>query len=391
MINITNESDCFGCGACASGCTTHAIAMEPDKKGFLYPVIEASRCIDCGKCDHICERVHKPIPFSERSAVYAVQHKCATVLQKSSSGGVFIALSDYVLKNGGIVVGAVFDPKTQQVMHTIAFDESTRDRMCGSKYVQSSIVGILPDIIAEVKIGRLVLFSGTPCQIAALRAHIGDLPCDNLYLIDVICHGVPSPAVFKSHITYEEAKYHSNVTNYEFRSKIYGYEYSHCVSFENGRHDASIDAKRILKLFTLNMRESCYFCPFASKSRMSDISIGDFWKAQSYVNVDCHVGCSAIIVNSIKGENLIEMIRRDVKLLPINIEMINQQALSHPVKRREAVDAFWNAYFTEPYTKVLDRYAPKSLRSFTFFYMIKALHILKQNRLIEEIKKRVTY
>lgn len=390
MDKLASGSKCYGCAACSETCPVNAIVMLEDKKGFKYPSIDSEQCIHCNKCVRVCQGVHFPQQDNENCEIFALQHKDDSVLTISSSGGAFIAISDYVLANGGIVVGAVFDPKTKRVTHRIAHNNAERNLMCGSKYVQSDIIDVLSTIREEINSRKLVMFSGTPCQISAVKAFLGNKNYENLVTVDLICHGVPSPKVFASYIEYEEKKHSSTIEGYSFRSKKYGYEYTTEITFTNGTNDSSIDAKRLLKLYTMNMRESCYACQFASKERVGDITIGDMWQRPESVKVKNHAGCSTVFLNTKKGKRIFEEIEDTVTTMPVQINTEKRQALSRPVTRKPKVDTFWEDYFEHGIAFVLDKYARVSLKSRAYFSLIKFLHKTKQFSLIEKIKKHVS-
>ena len=283
----------------------------------------------------------------------------------------------------------MFDPELKKVVHRIAYTAAERNQMCGSKYVQSDISDVLLKTKEEIVSGKMVLFTGTPCQVSALNAFLENKDYENLIMIDLICHGAPSPGVFASYLDYEEKKHSSSIKNYKFRSKIYGYEYTTEISFANGTTDSSIDAKRLLKLYTLNMRDSCYECQFASKERMGDITIGDMWHRPDYVKVKDHVGCSTVVLNTEKGQSLFEGIKEKAITIPVQINTEKRQALSHPVARIQRVDTFWKDYTSHGIECVLDKYAKVSMKSYIYFELIKLLHRTKQYTLIERIKKKV--
>lgn len=197
----TKEEDCTGCSACSHICPTNSISMVPDRYGFLYPCIDVSTCISCGLCEEKCPI--KNLVSQEQKikvdapAVYAAKHKNQDVRSSSSSGGVFTAVSDAVLNQGGMVAGAAFD-KNLMVCHRLVDSKKERDYLKGSKYVQSVLGDVFVEIGHVLSSNRTVLFSGTPCQVAGLYAFLGKNP-ENLYTVDVICHGVPSPKVFSDY------------------------------------------------------------------------------------------------------------------------------------------------------------------------------------------------
>ena len=202
MINIHKETVCCGCAACANVCTRNAIDMQRDKKGFLYPVVNADTCNNCGLCESICPIINEK---EERTPqhVYALKNKNESVRLGSSSGGIFSILAENVLRQRGVVYGAVFDKKWNVVHSRI---ESIKDlqKLRGSKYVQSSIGDSFKAVRDDLKSGRKVLFSGTPCQVAGLNAFLRNKH-ENLTTVDFVCHGVPNPRIWEDYLKEEIA------------------------------------------------------------------------------------------------------------------------------------------------------------------------------------------
>lgn len=387
MNGLATGSGCFGCGACAAVCPTGAIAMTSDAKGFLYPSVSPDKCVSCGCCASTCQKVHAPVEHGAETPAFAAQHHSKDVLLQSSSGGAFVALSDVVLAQGGMVAGAVFDPASRKVVHLLASDRAGRNRMCGSKYVQSDTSAVWKEIKQALQNGKSVLFTGTPCQVAALQAVLSNTSTDQLISVDILCHGAPSPLVFAAWIDCLEKRHASTVTDYQFRSKIYGYEYTHSVSFANGDREHSLETKRILKLYTLNMRDSCHECPFASRHRVGDLTIGDLWRRPKSIKVKPHIGCSTVIVNTEKGRALLDRAAHDLDLIPLELQPGKRQALSRPVERKPRVDGFWTLFEEKGIEAVMDRYAKISLKSRAFFALLKVLHALGMESCIETIKR----
>ncbi len=220
MIKIDDPRDCCGCTACASICNHNAIKMEPDSLGFLYPNVDPHLCVDCGLCERVCSfndnydtslNLHVP-------EVYAARHKDVKEVETSRSGAAFIAISDYVLNNNGVVYGAGFKDHFR-VVHKRATTSLERDEFKGSKYVQSDLTGVFCRVEQDLRNGRLVLFSGTPCQTSGLNSFIGSKLRENLVLVDIVCHGVPSPYIWRDYIKYLEEKHGSEVCFVNFRDK----------------------------------------------------------------------------------------------------------------------------------------------------------------------------
>ncbi|MBO5187186.1 MAG: Coenzyme F420 hydrogenase/dehydrogenase, beta subunit C-terminal domain [Prevotella sp.] len=232
MIKITNPADCCGCTACADICAHEAITMEPDALGFLYPRVDETKCVDCGLCEKVCafndqydKSLALPIPDA-----YAARHRDVNEIMKSRSGAVFVAISDYVLENGGVVYGAGYKDHFR-VVHKRAATKEERDEFRGSKYVQSDLTGVFSRVRQDLKNGLTVLFSGTPCQTAALNSYVGKKLRENLLLIDIVCHGVPGPFVWRDYIEYIEKKQGARVSVVNFRDKKYGWR-THYETFE---------------------------------------------------------------------------------------------------------------------------------------------------------------
>lgn len=226
MIKITDPKDCCGCTACASICAHDAITMEPDTLGFLYPKVDESKCVDCGLCDKVCQfndnydrslNLEKPI-------AYAARHKDINEVMKSRSGAAFVAISDYILEQGGVIYGAGYKDHFR-VAHKRATTKEERDEFRGSKYVQSDLTGVFRQVKEDLKNGLTVLFSGTPCQTSGLNAYVGKRLRENLILVDIICHGVPGPFLWRDYIAYLERKQGDQIVTVNFRDKeLYGWK-----------------------------------------------------------------------------------------------------------------------------------------------------------------------
>lgn len=203
MIKIEKTANCCGCTACASICNHNAITMQPDALGFLYPVVDENKCTDCGLCENVCafnnnydRSQNLPQPIA-----YAARHKDMHEVETSRSGAAFIAISDWILEQGGVVYGAGYTDHFR-VVHKRAVTKEERKEFKGSKYVQSDLNTVFRSIKQDLKQGLIVLFSGTPCQTSGLASYIGKYLRDNLYLIDIVCHGVPSPYIWRDYLTY---------------------------------------------------------------------------------------------------------------------------------------------------------------------------------------------
>jgi len=220
MVDNKDKSQCCGCSACASVCKHNAIAMEPDAMGFLYPKIDYSKCVNCGQCDAVCAfNDHYDVSKNLSEPIcYGARHKNLQEVETSRSGAAFIAISDFILKSGGVVYGAGYTDHFR-VVHKRATTKNQRDEFKGSKYVQSDMNSVFQQVKNDLRKGLLVLFSGTPCQTAGLNSYISNKLKDNLFLVDIICHGVPSPYIWRDYIAYLEAKQGSKICWVNFRDK----------------------------------------------------------------------------------------------------------------------------------------------------------------------------
>lgn len=355
MINITNPSDCSGCTACASICPRHCITMIPDGLGFLYPTIDKEACINCGLCENVCafkpdydtpENFITPIPFGARN-------KDIKEIEKSRSGAAFVTISDKILKDGGIVYGAGMD-STFRVVHKRATNKEQRDEFRGSKYVQSDVCGIFTSVAQDLKSGLLVLFSGTPCQTAGLQRFLNLMRIDktNLFVCDIVCHGVPSPYIWHDYLDYIRKKEGEDIISVNFRDKQqFGWK-DHKESFK--LKDTYIYNSIYTYTFYQHImfRHSCGKCHFTNLRRTGDITLADFWGWQntdSTINLD-DKGISLLLVNTPKGKAMLEDIKDNLTLIPTTIDKCLQPNLQHPSLIHSKRMKFENDYITRGFT-----------------------------------------
>lgn len=381
-----NEEQCCGCSACLNVCPKDAISMTRNSKGFEYPKVDVSRCISCNACKNVCDFQNPKGSGNHILQAYAMQHRDKNVIFNSSSGGAFTAISDWVLNHGGKVYGAVFDKGTFYVKHVSAECAEERNYMRGSKYVQSSIGTTFRQIKEDIDTGKKVLFSGTPCQCAGLCSYLNGHP-ENLVIVDLLCHGTPSPELLVKHIDRIETKKHKKIQEYKYRSKKYGYEHTHEVLFSDGKKLCNADLKRILKLFVVGMRSSCFECKYTNRERFGDITIGDMWEAPKLVGIKDHKGTSTVIVNTSLGERIIDEIKDNCLLIPVNEQDIKQSALKKRVEKPKNYEVFWKNYLEYGYRYVFEHYAPLTAKSWGLFTLQKCVHKLHFDGLLERIKK----
>lgn len=334
MIEINNRKNCSGCGACASSCPIHCIEMSEDAEGFIYPKVDAARCVDCRVCEKVCPIINPTVNDKGMPDTYYAVNKNDKIRMRSSSGGVFSALAEHILANGGTVFGAVFKEDFSGVCHTRADNVEKLSKMRGSKYIQSSIGNSYLDAKTMLDSGKTVLFTGTPCQVAGLKAYLGK-EYENLFTQDFICHGVPSPKVWRNYADLQRKKAHGQISGVAFRNKTTGWKnYSLSIDFNNKRHRTSNLHKDLFMrgfLSNLYLRPSCYNCSFRGENRMSDISLADFWGLSAVLpEKDDDKGASLVLVNSSKGDELIKAIgeKLDIKEVDAYSSLIHNSAYS---------------------------------------------------------------
>lgn len=332
MIVINDKQNCCGCSACVQRCPKHCISLKADNEGFLYPNVDINTCIDCGLCEKVCPMLNHLQSSTRPIEVYAAKNRDEEIRRTSSSGGVFSAIATQIIKDGGVVFGACFNP-AWEVVHDYAETQEDLKKFQGSKYVQSRIENSYHLAERFLKNERKVLFSGTPCQIAGLHSFLRK-DYENLYTIDIICHGVPSPGIWHEYLKEEITcqlkqknivfphsinDQHFCVKDISFRDKEYGWKkFSFALTLsainrsgEKFSFDSHIPLHENLFmrgfLANLYLRPSCYECPLKCGKSQSDLTLGDFWKLASVMpELDDDKGMTALLVNSVKGNKLLE-------------------------------------------------------------------------------------
>lgn len=321
MIQIINKQDCCGCGACVQACPKDCIHMEADAEGFLYPVVDKDICINCGKCGCTCPVLtHRAMENSEVvPQAYAAYCKDTDVRLKSSSGGLFTIFANKILGESGVVYGAAYDVE-HQVHHIRVDNPKDLDALRGSKYVQSRTEDTFRAVKLDLKDGRKVLYTGTACQIAGLKAFLGR-DHEDLYTIDVLCHGVPSPKVWELYLEMQKKAHGAAVRRTIFRHKKYGWKsYTLLLEFTNNKvYERIFSQDSFMQMFLRNicLRPSCHACEFKGMDRPSDISIGDCWGIENIMpNMDDDKGTSVLLIHTDKGKQLLENIECDLVICP---------------------------------------------------------------------------
>lgn len=311
MIACKDWKLCTGCEACVQACPVHCITKQYSD-GFEYPWIDESKCIQCGKCQRICPVLNNSLQQTLRKQkqldAYVAINSAPSDRVSSSSGGIFIALAKHVVQQGGCVCGAVWTDK-YTVKHEIIDSEKELTRFQGSKYLQSQIGNVYFDVQERLKNNQFVLFSGTACQIAGLKSFL-QKDYDHLLTVDVLCHGVPSPLVWRKHIDWSEAQWGKPIASVSFRKKEPSWDrYSVDYLFADGEHKLIphySDPFMGLFLGNIDLRESCYKCRYKSIPHMSDMTIGDAWGVDKrFPEFSDGKGISAVICNTDAGRKIL--------------------------------------------------------------------------------------
>lgn len=322
MKILENADQCCGCHACYDSCPAKAIEMRMDSRGFLYPYIIDEKCIQCRKCQKVCPIQNIPA-LSSLGQAYGCYARSSEEHASSSSGGVFSVLARQVLSSGGAVCGAAFD-KEHAVVHTVIENECDLRKLKETKYVQSSIGTVYSEIKELLKSNRLVLFSGMSCQVAGLKNFLG-AEYSNLICVDLICHGVPSPGVWKRYL--DELTAGKTVENVTFRNKIKGIS-SVTLDYhlENGTTiQEAYSESPYIKGFIQNLyiRPSCTACHFKGVERCSDITIGDFWGIDEFhPGFSDGAAVSAVIINTQEGAMWFREVQNQLVTIPARVDEI---------------------------------------------------------------------
>lgn len=365
MIKIEDKSKCSGCHSCYNVCPKHCITMIEDQEGFWYPEVDKNQCIDCGLCEKRCP-ILNDMKVDNQPVAYACYNKDEYIRKESSSGGVFTLLATLVIEHGGIVYGASFNDENM-VEHIEINNVNDLSKLRGSKYVQSRIRDTYSRVREYLNQGRLVYFSGTPCQIDGLLAYLNK-KYENLILQDIVCHGVPSPKVWKKYLEQFNIEKDARIL---FRDKSTGWDsYSFTID-QKDKFTQLSSQNEYMKVFLkdLCLRPSCYDCHSKSLHRNSDITLADFWG----INNICpelydNEGTSLVFINSEKGKELFNRIKKNIVYKEVNIDEASKynpssyKSVTMPDKR--------NKYMENIFDNDFHKYSKKYIKN-TFIDKIK--------------------
>lgn len=360
------ENKCTGCGACFNACSKQAISMKENEEGYLYPFIDESRCVNCGICNKVCPAINPPAFHAEATNVYAAWNKDTEIRLDSSSGGIFDPLARSILANGGIVYGASWNENVSDLMHIRVSDVSELGRLRKSKYQQSNTGKAFSNIKEDLRSGKIVLFSGTPCQVAGLNNYLANVDKANLYTVEVLCHGVPSKKVIDNYLKMMEEKHHKKIVRIHFRFKDDNHPWRVsccCCCCSDGT--VIFDESTLDSVFwtgflgNVCLRKSCAICDYAKKERGADITLGDYWGIweDNSFHYDHSKGVSLVIPNSKKGDDLLEASKSTIEMIVADKELAYRHnlTLSKPFTASSKRDYFFANLGKVRYDKLIKR------------------------------------
>lgn len=386
MISIQDKSKCCGCNACGDVCMHGAISFVTDIEGFWYPEVDSVKCTDYGLCEKVCPNLHaaSKIIRYDVPVVYAAYTKDEAILLDSSSGGIHSTLAQKIYELGGYVGGAIFN-EDHTVRQFISDDPEDLPKIRGSKYLQSSSIGIYKEIKSLLKNGKLVFYCGSPCYIQALHKYLGEKEYENLITCDFICHGANSPKVFLRYLDMLEKKYKAQVVELKFRNKSEGWhKFSMLAYFSNGKRYSKGVIQDLFYIGYLQAgnfsRPSCYDCAFKGLPQKADITLADFWGIENLdKSMDQDKGISLVLINSDKGQRFFDSIKGDIvwKEFSMDVLKFNSAANTSMVDMVGNREDFFSDLSKMPFDKLAKKYFPLTRKTSTSVF----------RRLFKRVKK----
>ena len=366
MVDFDFTNHCCGCGVCVDACPRNCISIVEDSKDFRIPKVNTDECVNCGLCEKVCPVLNSEAPKGVEKLL-CCYNKNEEQRHEGSSGSIFVLFADSVISDDGVVIGAAFD-ENLQLKHQVAHTMEEVKPLMKSKYIQSDTTGIFKQVKNFLKEEKQVLFVGTPCQCQALYNYLGKKRYEGLFLVDFICHGVPSQKLFDKAVQSYQQRHNCKVKSFSFREKAN--DLLRCYSMTYILNDGGAVKKEVGHTWDFPFyngylkygvfRESCYECPFARRERVSDITLGDFWHLTKIKKeiTDFHKGYSMVIVNTQKGINYIESITPLIvkEVYPIEIAEQNNFAYVHPTEKKLLHKLFIRDYNKKPFCEIERKY-----------------------------------
>lgn len=389
MINIADKTKCAGCAACYSVCPKNCISMIEDEEGFLYPVLDTEKCIHCDACGRVCPLKEDNNKKYGIISSYIIQNKNEDILRQSTSGGGFTPIAEYILKREGVVFGVEMD-KNFFVKHVKITNDEELALFRNSKYVQSYVGDTFKEAKRELDKGKLVCFSGTPCQIQGLKNYLRE-DYENLVTVDVVCRGVPSPGIWSKYNNHLKSK--GKIKEIVFRDKELGYQYSTMkVEYENGKTERNgIESDQWLRMFFSGMilRPSCTKCNFRSINRCSDFTIWDCFNVSDLTKeLDETKGATRMLIHTQKGLELFYAVCNSFNVTDTSVEMISS-GISTTVIENKRKDEFINDYHEMDMESLLNKWFPMSFKVLLMKNVRLTMNRFGIDRIAKKLKRRI--
>ena len=390
MIEIKDKSKCSGCSACYSVCPKNCISMIEDEEGFLYPTVNKDDCIECGLCEKVCPLEEHNNKKNGVVSSCIIQNKDKEVLLQSTSGGSFTPIAEYVLRQNGVVFGVEMTSDDFIIRHTKVEKKEELLKFRSSKYVQSSVGDTFKDAKNELENGRMVCFSGTPCQIQGFKNFLKK-DYENLITVDVVCRGVPSPGMWRDYV--EKLQQLDKVQEVVFRDKGLGYQYSTMkVKYANGAVKRNgIESDQWLRMFFsgLSLRPSCPTCNFRTTDRCSDFTIWDCFNVSDLTNtLDETKGATRMLIHTQKGMQIFDKIKCSFNFVeaPTNVVAKGIKETFFLNKNR---NNFISDYKSMSMDSLLEKWVPMSVKVYLKKYARRILNVIGLDLTVKKVKRKI--
>lgn len=398
----SDKSKCCGCGSCKHICPVSAIILKKDKEGFEYPLIDEKKCINCNRCVDVCpiQKKEKILNNKNNEEIfsYIVKSRELEILKISSSGGFVTEIAKKIVKNNGVVFGALFD-ENKNIIHQKINNVEGLKKVAGSKYVQSNLKNTFNECKKELCKGTQVLYIGMPCQIEGLKNFLKK-DYENLITIDLVCHGVSSPLFWKDYRDFLEKKFNSKIKKINFRDKKFGYKSSGMkIKFSNSyQYWNSPRIDYFLKCFFMNIitRPSCLKCNFKTLNHNSNFTVFDCWNYEKLLNDFNNLGYTNVITNNKKGKDILSSMTNFLEIYPVNLEDIlpkNGGMLLKSASAKINREEFWDYYLNNSFEKTMGKFCHISLfdilieKSKNIFFKLKLMNCLSNIQINKKSKR----